>query len=243
MTRTLATILILYVSLNSSAQKAQVDTLFFPIKGIEGYNPQEKLKFPIIKTGNLKIDAVINADLKNRVTNNEFATLSTREALVKWAEESIVYLSFNITYNNNSLISLCISIEGCGSYCSIWREYYTYNISTGKLLAINDVIDTKGAFLKFVIANKNKQYEQQKKELKEMLNDKDAKLDNELYSHVLERYENCRKQFELNTFILHADHFEIIENCEMPHAIRNLTPIIKLKYAYADIKKYLKIKY
>ena len=201
----------------------------------------EKLKFPVIKTGNLQVDDAINRDLKNRFTNNEYPDLSTNSTLLKWSE-GIIYLDFEVTYIKNGLISLNISAEGCGAYCTAWTDHFTYNYMTGQYVTIDQIVNTSGNFRTRVIADKDKQYEQQKKELKEMLLDKKSELDEDTYKWALEQYESCQKEFKLNSFALHADHIEIIERCYLPNAIKNLTPIIELKYKYADLKEDLKIK-
>lgn len=226
--------------LTSFGQKISVDTLFVP--RIEKFSTvqNEKLKFPVIRTDNLQVDKTINTDLKNRFTDNEYPDLSTDSTLIKWAD-GIIYLDFQVTYKKNGLISLNISAEGCGSYCTSWTDYFTYNYLTGQYITIDQVIDTTGYFKDQVISDKNRQYEQQKKELAEMLLDKNAELDEETYNWALEEYENCEKEFTLKSFALYSDYLEIIEKCYLPYAIRNLTPIIELKYKYVDIKKYMKI--
>ena len=241
MTRIVTTILLLTFGLTSFGQKISVDTLFVPRTEKFSNLQNEKLKFPVIKTGNLKVDKAINTDLKNRFTNNEYPDLSTDSTLIKWSD-GIIYLDFEVTYLKNELISLNISAEGCEAYCTAWTEYFTYNYVTGRFLTIDQIIDTTGNFKNAVIADKDKQYEQQKKELKEMWLDKNAELDEDTYKWALEQYENCERDFKLESFALHSDHLEIIEKCYLPNAIKNLTPTIELKYKYFDIKEDLKIK-
>ncbi|MEO5776772.1 MAG: hypothetical protein ABIQ27_07700 [Flavobacterium sp.] len=241
MTRILTTILLITFGLTSFGQIISVDTLFIPRTEKFSNAQNEKLKFPVIKTSNLQVDKVINTDLKNRFTNNEYPDLTTDSTLIKWAD-GIIYLDFQVTYIKNGLISFNISAEGCGAYCTSWSDYYTYNYLTGQFVTIDQVIDTAGHFKNQVISDKNRQYEQQKKELKEMLLDKNAELDEETYNWALEQYENCQKEFTLNSFALYSDYLEIIEKCYLPNAIKNLTPTIELKYKYIDIKKDLKIK-
>lgn len=241
MKRILTTILLLTLWLTSLGQKISVDTLFILRKDKFSNVQNEKLKFPQIRTGNLQVDIVINWDLKNRFTNNEYPTLSTYSTLIKWAD-GINYLDFQVTYIKNGLISLNVNAEGCGAYCTGWTDYFTYNYITGKYVTIDQIIDTTEEFRNLVIADRKKQYEQQKKELKQLLLNKKAELDDNTYNWALEQYLNCEKDFTLNSFTLHFDHLEIIEKCYLPNAIKNLTPIIELKYEYADIKKYLKIK-
>ena len=225
-----------------SGQTTQIDTLFLPRKEKFSTIQSEKLKFPIIKTGNQKVDSLINFDLKNRFTNNEYIALSTKEALLEFAGDQMVYLGFEVTYNQDGMLSLNISAEGCGAYCTSWTGYYNYSTQTGKFLTLEDIIDTSSKFKTKVLADKDKQYELQRQELKEMLLDKTADLNRETYDWALEEYNNCDNAFELKTFALHKEYLEIIAQCYLPHAIRNLTPIIELKYNYTDIKRHLKIK-
>lgn len=241
MTRIVTTILLLTFGLTSFGQNISIDTLFIPRIEKCSNVQNEKLKFPVVKTGNMQVDKAINTDLKNRFTNNEYPDLSTDSTLLKWSD-GIIYLDFEVTYIKNGLISLNINAEGCGGYCTAWTDYFTYNYMTGQFLNIDQIIDTTGNFKAVVIADKDKQYEKQKKELKEMLLDKNAELDEGTYKWALEEYKNCEKEFVLKSFALHSDHLEIIENCYLPNAIKNLTPTIVLKYKYVDIKLDLKIK-
>ena len=241
MTRIVTTILLLTFGLTSFGQNISVDTLLIPRIEKFSNGQNEKLKFPVIKTDNLQVGKAINTDLKKRFTNNEYPDLSTDSTIIKWAD-GVIYLDFEVTYIKNGVISLNISAEGCGAYCTSWTDYFTYNYLTGQFLTIDQIIDTTGNIKNQVIVDKDKQYEQQKKELKEMLLDKNAELDEDTYKWALEQYESCDNEFRLKSFALHSDHLEIIEKCYLPNAIKNLTPTIVLKYKYVDIKKDLKIK-
>lgn len=234
------TAILLILGLNSTAQGISVDTLFIPI--LNNYNYQnEHLKFPIIKTGNPAIGNAINKDLKNRLTDNEYPNLPTDSTIVKWADDMIISLDFNVTFTNNNLISLQINAEGCGAYCTPWTEYFTYNYKTGEFLTIDKIININGSFKDRVIKDKDHQYAQQKKELKEMLLNPDAGLDSQTYQSALSLYEGCQNEFTIDSFALYPDYLEIIDNCSLPHAIKNLTPIINLKYKYAELKRDLKM--
>ena len=241
LTRIITPILLFTVWIAPFGQKISVDTFFIP--RIEKFSTvhYDKLKFPLIKTGNLQVEKAINNDLKNRFTNYEYPNLTIDSSLSKWSE-GIIYLDFEVTYLKDGLISLNISSEGCGAYCTSWTDYFTYNYITGQFLTIDKIIDITGNFKSLVTTDKVKQYEQQKVELKEIFLDKNSELDEDSYKWVLEQFENCDKEFTLKSFALHTDYLEIIENCYLPNSIKNLTPTIILKYKYFDIKKDLKIK-
>jgi len=230
MRQLIAISLILFLKVNLFGQPVKIDTLIL----------SNGLRFPIIKTAEKEIDLLINTDLKKRFTYNEYSNLTVDSALIKWADETIRFLDFDITYIKNGLISLIIRSEGCGAYCTNSNYYFTYSILDGKYLTIEDIVNTKGKFQDIVIADKNAQYKKHRKELKEMLLSKD--IDEESYNIALEYYNNCDKSFALNSFVLFSDKLELIENCFVPHFMQNLTPIIKLEYKYKDIQDYLKIK-
>tara|TARA_B110000967_G_C18703802_1_gene469200 strand:- start:100 stop:801 length:702 start_codon:yes stop_codon:yes gene_type:complete len=202
----------------------------------------DKMNFPVVRSGDKKIDSLINRDIKNRFTGNEYPNETLDSTLTKWAGDQIVFLDFQVTYNQQGTLSINISAEGCGAYCSNWTDYFNYSTLDGKWLNVSDVIDTTAEFLARVNMDKEKQYAEQKQELKEMLNDPDSGLDESTYEWALNNYDECEKNSNLESFALYPDRLEIIEDCYLPNAIKNLTPIIELKYKFSEIGEYLKIK-
>lgn len=241
MKRIFITIFFLSLLINVFAQNVSLDTLFIIKPENENAIPSEVLKFPIIKTGNEKIDKLINTDLKNRYTHNEYTKLSTEKAIKQWAYP-VVYLDFEVTYLKNNIISLNISAEACGANCGAWTEYFTYNTQTGKYITIDDVIDLNSKLKLLIISDKDKQYEAQKKELKSYITDSEIELDEDGYEWALNEYESCQKDFKIKTFALHNGYLEIIEVCPLPNVIKYLSPTIELKYKFEEIYPYLKMK-
>ena len=89
---------------------------------------------------------------------------------------------------------------------------------------------------------KTAQYLQQKEDLKEMLLNKEGELEQSAYDWAMDNYTECEESFNLESFALYPDYLQIIERCSLPNAIKNLTPVIELKFKYLEIKKHLKIK-
>lgn len=241
MTRILTTILVLTFWQTSFAQIISIDTLFIPVNVKFTNGQYEILRFPLIRTGNQQIDNSINTDIKNRFTNNDYPTLPTDSTIIKWSDGQLLYLNFEVTYIKNGLISLNISAEGCGAYCTGWTDYFTYNYSTGKYVTIGEIIDTTGDFKNLVITERTDQYTQQTAELKERLTEHEN--DKETYEIVLKYYSDCSESFYFKSFALHNDYIAIIDNCYLPNVIKSMAPIIELNYKYFDIKDYLNIKY
>jgi hypothetical protein len=240
MTRILTALFLLLI-LNASGRTVHIDTLIIPKGQRFSQDGGTKLRFPIIRTGDKNIDAYINNGIKDKFTNNEFPALSTDSALIMWADQQIVFLDFEVTYLKNDLISLNISVEGCGANCTGWTEYYTYSTNSGKYMTIDEIIDTTGMFRLQVLSDKRTQYDSQRKELKKMMQDKNSELDEDTYAWALEEYDQCDSSFDLKTFALYPDRLEIIAHCFLPNAIKNLTPMIKLSYKFEDIAEFLKI--
>lgn len=229
-------------ALYSRSQPIQIDTLRWMAGWPEDHSEKNTLKFPLLRTGDKAVDLKINTDIKNRLTCPEFKTFDIDSALKLWSQETISHMSFEVTYLKNKMISLNISLEGCGAYCSNWTEYFNYSTSDGRFLSIGDIVDTTGYFRTRVIADKNKQYEEQKKKLKELFLDKNSGLDEDSYHYALEDYNRCGDSNDITIFSLQPNYLEIINTCSLPNAIKNLNPVIELKYKYADIKNYLKIR-
>jgi hypothetical protein len=234
--------LLLMFSQHVFAQKISVDTLSISIAGRYAGASIQKLYFPVINSGNIQNDSAINKDLKNRFTNNEYPELSTDSTIIKWADEQVVDLNFEITYLKDGIISLNISAEACGAYCSGWTNYYTYNYLTAQYISIDQVVDTLGKFRNRVMADKDLQYRQQGAQLKTNLTDRSGEIDNETFQMINEYYRNCSQSFHFGSFALHDDYLEIVETCDLPNVVKSLAPEIKLHYQYKDIGSYLKLK-
>lgn len=224
-------------------QSVQIDT--FLLEKSERFKDiqSDKMNFPIISSGNKKVDSLINTDLKNRFTGNEYPTDNLDSTLTKWAGDQIVFLDFQVTYNQNGILSINVSAEGCGAYCTSWTVYFNYSTQTGKWLDINSIVDTTGLFREMVSKDKKEQYNKARLELKEALNDSDWGLTQDEYDSAIEYYNECDNTFNLNQFALYPDSIEIIEECWLPHVMKPLTPIIELKYGFSEIGEYLKIKH
>ncbi|GAA4327286.1 hypothetical protein GCM10023115_24830 [Pontixanthobacter gangjinensis] len=230
----------LFISFNIFGQEVKIDTIRIELSDKLTSGFEENNYYPLIKTGNKKIDSLINYDLKNKLTREEMPNISIDSTLNEWASYGLVFLDFQINYNKNRILSLRIDAEGCGAYCTNWTEFYNYSTDTGKALKLSDIVDL--TYLKDdILKKKNKQYQLNREELKKQL-DEDEGLDLSTYQFILERYNECDKSFEINQFALYEDHLEIIEGCNLPHAFKPSTPIIDIQYDLSDIKEHLKIK-
>lgn len=204
--------------------------------------PSEKMNYPIIKTGNNEIDSLINFDLKNKFTSNEYPEQSIESSLNEWIGEQVVYIDFDVSYNKNGILSVQINAEGCGAYCTHWTDYFNYSTITGKPVDISEIIDISGDFKNRIFKDKEAIFKKERLELKELQKDSEVGLDPSTYEWVLENYKNCENSFDLTSFAIYPEHIEINKDCQLPNAIKAFSPEIILKYKYDEIQKYLKMK-
>lgn len=232
---------LLLFTLNIFCQEVQIDTLKIKLNDQVSESGFKEINYyPFIRSGNTKIDSLINYDLKNKVTQEDSLDKNIQASLNQWASYGLVFFDFKINYNKNGILSLRIDGEGCGAYCTNWSNYYNYSTITGQALELSDIVEL--IHLKDdIIKKKNEQYQINREKLKKQL-DEDDGLDLSDYNFILERYNECSKNFELNQFALFPDHLEIIENCYLPHALSPSSPIINIEYKLSDIEEYLKIK-
>ncbi len=238
--KTYLTYIIIFISLFSFGQSAIIDTLVLPDANLFG--EQHYMSYPLIKTGNIKVDSLINIDLRNKYTDNKYETESIDSSLIKWGHDGITDLNFEVTYNKNGIISLNISAEGCGAYCSYWTEYYNYSTITGNPLTLDSIVNLKNLLSEKINNDKNEQFQKCFYELKEGIKENEAEIDSATYKIALEYYQNCFNSFNPNNFSLNTDFLEIIVDCYLPNVMKNLSPVIELKYRYSEIINYLIIK-
>lgn len=223
----------------SNAQSAQIDTLIVVVKAPLAGGLTNKMYYPIISTGKSQIDSLINKQIKDRVTF-EFEIDDIDSAVYQWAEEMIVDIYFEISYNNKGILSLNIWREGCAAYCSGYLHHFNFSLVTGKSLLLGDVLDTSTGFKEMVFIDFKTQYARELNSLKDRLSSEEGSLDSSDFNWAYEYYQSCYDSFGLNIFALYPDHVEVVRQCYLPHAIRALGPGMDLRYPYHEIKSYLK---
>lgn len=231
---------VLLVSQSAFGQGIQVDTLMLESsEKAEGFSGKT-LKFPLVRTGNLALDSLISRDLVNRLTSNEDQNESLDSALIKWTSNGIVDLDFGVTYNNHGILSLNMGIEWCNAYCDYWREYFNYSTTSGKWLAIDEVIDISGELGLKIQRDKDSQYQYHIDELGKLL--KEGEIDKEEHDEILERFVECDRNFMPEAFSIQNDTLKIVETCWLHHSFKPLIPTIEMKYTFEEIQSYLKIR-
>ena len=55
-------------------------------------------------------------------------------------EEGLRSLDYKITLHTKQVLSIKITGLGCGAHCSSWQHNFNFNVATGELFTIEDVI-------------------------------------------------------------------------------------------------------
>jgi hypothetical protein len=232
------TLIFIFLTFCSFGQ-AVVDTVKIPFNARTGNRPDGDLFFPLVRTGDKNIDGLINNDIQVNFSQNEYQHETMDSTLLDMVEDGLVYFDFRVTYNKNKILSLQISAEGCGAYCTGWTQYFNYSLATGRPLNINAIVDTSGAFGTMVLQQKAIQFTEQRSILEEI---SEEELDMETYEVTREYYQECESNFNFQNFVLYADALEVICDCFLPHVIQSLAPSIELKFPYSTLTPYLKVK-
>ena len=206
------------------------------------YNINETtIIYPLVITNNKRVDKLINDKIKSETLNADGKNV--RQALNEHISEGLINMNYEVSFKKYGILSLNISGEGCGAYCSTWYTYFNFDLKTGESLSIGNLIleNKLDSFKKIVFADKLKVLNKYKEE---ELNYKGNDIDSVTIQWAIEHVdENCIGHVQLDNFSLSDLSIEIMDPCEFPHAIRSQEPAYELKYSYRFMQPFLKPKY
>lgn len=243
--RPLLIIIPFILTIQSSGQKASFKEIELRPNSKYYTTKEATIKFPIVQTGNSKIDIIINSQIKEGVFLPDNGNQSLQSVLNENIKEyGLINSSYQVTYNSSGFLSLSIYTEGCGAYCSSSNSYFNFDLLTGKKISIYDVIlkDRIDSFKNIVQSDKI--YSLTKFKLEEKNSFLNNQIDSATYDWVISQIDdNCINQFSIEHFSISSNSVEIIDPCEFPHAIQSQEPMIELKYTYNSIAKFLSPKF
>lgn len=228
--------LILYIyCFHAFSQTIKIDTLRLDTNS-DNYK-SSYLLFPLINSGNSKIDSSITAKILRGIVGESDYKISIDESLYSWASDIMQDLNFDISLNNDSILSIEFSAEGCGAYCTQSHYYFNFNTKNGKSINIFSIIDSTSNFKKIVQDEKLRYFIAEKKMLQQSL--KENEIDIDTYNWALEYLTQWYTTVKFDEFRLFNDRIEVMDNCYYPHAIAGLAPVVVLKYYFKDIDAFL----
>lgn len=143
------------------------------------------------------------------------------------------FYGFEVTLNQDSILSLIEEVEGCGAYCETYQTYANIDVTSGKKIKFSELFRPLGIskIKTWVSVNKQKQIldliEAYKKELVEIPLDSTSHLEDflEHFSEVLQVYKDCNsdiQEWELEYFYMYPTHLYIRTGRCSNHALRAL---------------------
>ena len=195
--------------------------------------------YPVISTINKETDIKINNRIIQEVAGVEQPEI-IRKILMSEISDGLRSLDYKIILETKEIFSIKITGLNCGAYCSSWFVYLNFNLQTGEIITIEEVIDKNhlNDFRKLVLEDKVKAIKLYKKEMKSLLTKK--KIDSASYAFADEYVEmNCTKNSGIEKYLLSDKGLEIFDPCEFPQEIKTLQPIYNLKYSYKQIGKFI----
>jgi hypothetical protein len=193
--------------------------------------------FPVMSTGNKAVDDKINfLVIKDLTGEDSISNFST--TLFRAMNDGLSELDYTITLNTKGVLSYRLDALGCGAYCEPYSIYFNFDLHTGELLKIQDVIRNEmlDSFRTAVLRHKVSA-------LKTDLKEKDCllsagQIDSADHNFVLEYIKQCMKEVNTDKFLLLKNELQIVDACEFPHAVKALQPVYELKYSYKRIRKF-----
>ena len=198
------------------------------------------LNYPQVSTGQRAIDDKINRSIIEHATRNE-GSIRSIDFLIEDHASYTERADYEITYNQNNILSIRINQMGCGAYCSTYNTELTYDLLSGDVLTLDDILNSKNGnndFVQMVNQDCQDQFEYNKKVMLEEY----PGIDN--YGHFSDAYGGCINAFlsrnlKDHQFLLHKDHLEIVNNCTLSQAEAFANLYQSLRYNFYEIEHYL----
>jgi hypothetical protein len=231
--------IILLLLANASFAQVKVNEIKMKF-GSEYHKAKEPdVVFPVMSTGNKLVDGKINLfAIKALTGDGSSANFST--TLFRAMNDGLAELEYSITLNTKDILSYRLDALGCGAYCEPYSIYLNFDLHTGELLKIEDVIKNEmlDSFRAIVFRDKINALDSDLKE-KDSLRSAE-KIDSSDFNFVSEHIQQCKNEVNTDKFLLFKNEVQVIDDCEFPHAVRSLQPVYKLNYSYRRIKSFMK---
>lgn len=203
----------------------------------------ENFSFPIITLPDQSKSDRINAFIINAVLGEEFnsnnlkSKLEERKKEVEKSYQGLTSLSYNIVFNNPSILSLGISRCDVGNRENCEEVQYNFDLNTGYIITLDQIIkpsrkyDIKQLIVPELIKRLNKSKA-------DMI--KNGDWLSEYESSIQEEINQAQLQFEPSSFKLSDKGISFVYFC-MPFALvyRNYFPSQDYFYSWSSIKDYL----
>lgn len=183
---------------------------------------------PIVLSGDPKLDLLINNDfLKDYLPEGQSGD-DWEKRVSAIADEAYSKVYYEVTLNENNLLSFSVTTETCTAYCSEWTHYYSYDMKTGKRIKASEIMDVAKAN-EIVKKQVEKGYA---KHLEKTLAEVEDDMTKDL---IKEELDGCENSFKVEDFKLFKDEIEIVDHCSFRNVIKGFSPSLTLKFKFSEL--------
>ena len=213
-----------------------------PLK--EKYNVDSiTIIYPIIKLHNKlayeKINKIIRETLLPEY-NDEDSSIAIDSLVKLSAADGLTSMSYKSSFNKNGILSLQIFIDAVAAYPTSWQEELNFDINTGDLITMKNIIKPEKykLFRQLVYQDKINAIKKYQIELKNYFSKKE--FDKETYEWASEEVKHCMDSVSFEKFILTGSALQIFDGCDFPHMIQAIGPAYDLRYKLSSIRSYVR---
>jgi hypothetical protein len=185
--------------------------------------PQQVLKdsnitIPIVSLDNKTVSDLINAELDlEKISGYSMKELEEQKKEQKeGGMQGLVSVSYEVEKNHDYVLSIRCYMEACGAYCSNWNTERSFDLKTGRLIKIEDLIQPSSidALIKICNQKLNAQVDAAKEEHKKDM----SRDDMEIYEGLAFVKEN------LSNFIIDDEGITFHYFFDFPHVMAFAEP-------------------
>lgn len=226
-------ILISALPFTLQAQYFTIDT----VKGESPYNKQFSFIFPQLKSKTDQVSAdVINKDMVKEILQLDLGQQKRSIFENIWGSQeldlaAVSDISFKVLNNDEKFFCISISYEGCGAYCEHQTVYYVRESSSGKAIALSQLLTGKGMQLLSDSVKYLAKSRIEKRIADMTLTVKADPLspeDKDYYAMAIAQYGECLKSMqgrEVDQYTLNNSMLTIYLDSCLPHAIRSFDQV------------------
>lgn len=234
--------------------------MLFPLQGfaqaiIKEVKEQDPLRtttysFPKVILPNKAIATKINNDLMHDFLDIEPGKVKKSIFEKVWGANgtipSLIDVGYKTIRNTSKLLCMELYGEGCGAYCEGFTHYYTYDLTTGARLKLEQILSVAGQklVLDSVKARKANEIRNHIAAIKDSLTNPSVlnrQDDKEYYTEALDMYEACQTStYEpelpyMKFYVTDKELHVILERCSA-HVNRALDELYEFDFVF-DLKK------
>ncbi|MFT3909824.1 MAG: hypothetical protein QM737_10395 [Ferruginibacter sp.] len=227
---------ILVMCFSSNAQNFSIKEIVCKPK-----NKNSKIIYPIIVSGSLTADKLMNDKIREDILWDENKKASIRQILESEIKDnSLADLWYEVNFKKNGILSLAIYAEGCGAYCEGSYHYFNFDLKTGRILLLDDLLEINliDSFKNMFLKDNAASLLEYKTSIKTSLDVKT--IDSSDYKWMIELIDECIADRKIDGFYLSEKKISILNYCSFPHVIRAYEPGNGYEYSFDILKNFLK---